>query len=79
MNLRWFFYVQNLDIVILEMIYAFFIWTVLMLLLKGKAKRIVGTCAAIISVVAILYLTLYKRSTEETLLSKRKDRTTAHG
>lgn len=66
MNLIWHFYVQNLDIVVIEMICAFLIWTVLMILLKGKARRIVSLTAAIISVVMIVSMTVLKRGSAET-------------
>lgn len=61
MNLRWMFYVQNLDMVILEMLGAFSVWTVLMLLLRGRAKRIVSAAAAVLSAIAVLVMTLYHR------------------
>ena len=65
MNLFWHFYVQNLDMVVFEIICAFLIWTVLMILLKGKAKRIFSIIGSVLSVGVILFLTVYKRSTTE--------------
>lgn len=67
MNLLWHFYVQNLDIVVVEMICAFLIWTVMMLILKGKAGRIVSLTAAILSIVIIVSITVLKRSSVETV------------
>ena len=61
MNLRWHFYVQNLDIVALEMICVFLIWTVLMLLLTRKARRIVSIIGAILSIGLILFSTVYRQ------------------
>lgn len=62
MKLRWLFYVQNLDIVFVEMVCAFLFWTVLMLLLNEKAKRIIGAVAAVLSLSAILFMTVFMRS-----------------
>lgn len=66
MSLPHFFYVQDLDTVVFEMIGMFFVWTALMLVLKGKARRIVSICAAVLSIVLILMMTVYKRSSADT-------------
>ena len=61
----WYFYVQNLNIVVIEMFFAFLIWTALMLLLKGKARRIISIIGAVLSITLILFMTVYKRSSAE--------------
>lgn len=65
MNLPHLFYIQNLDIVVLEMICLFLFWTTLMVVLKDRARRIVGVAAAVLSLTAILLMTVYKRSSDE--------------
>ena len=61
MDLRWHFYVQNLDMVVCEMVCMFLLWTALMMALKGKARRSVAVCAAALSLAAVLFLTILNR------------------
>lgn len=65
MKLTWLFYIQDLDIVILEIIFVFIFWTVLLLLLKRKTKRIFSIIGAVLSIGVILFFTIYRRSAVE--------------
>lgn len=59
------FYIQDLDIVIYEMLGLFFCWIILMLVLKEKIKKVICFGAAILSVFAILLMTVFGRNTDE--------------
>ena len=62
MNLRHNFYVQPMEKVYMETIAIYATWTFLMLLLRGKARRIAGVIGAFAAVALILLFTLWGRS-----------------
>ncbi len=65
MNLAHWFYVQDLNAVVVEMAAVFVFWTVLMLCLRGRLKRAVCIGAAVASLAVIFALTVVKRSSGE--------------
>ena len=65
MNLRREFYIQPMDQVYIETIAIYGIWTVAMLILRGKARRIVAGAGALCAVALILMYTLIGRSSGE--------------
>lgn len=58
------FYVQPMNQVYIETIAIYVIWTVAMVLLRGKARRIVGTICTCLAVILILMFTVLGRSSE---------------
>ena len=56
------FYVQPLTNVYFEMAGALLLWTLLMLLLKGKAGKIVAVTGAVLALCLILFFTLARSS-----------------
>ena len=56
------FYAQPMIFIFLETIAMFVIWTAAMLLLRGKERRIVALTGTVISLVLILFFTMYGRS-----------------
>lgn len=61
MSLRHSFYVQPMNWVYLEMAAMYLLWTIGMLVVRGKAKRLVGVICAVLSVGLILSYTLIGR------------------
>lgn len=56
------FYVQPMNQVYIETIAIYLIWTVAMLLLRGKARRVVGITCVSLAVILILMFTVLGRS-----------------
>lgn len=55
------FYVQPMNQVYIETIAIYFVWTIAMLLLHGKSKRILAIVGAVLSVGLILLFTIHGR------------------
>lgn len=62
MNLRHAFYVQPMNMVYLEMISMYIIWTFVMLNFREKRKRIAGTVCFVLTVGLIISYTIIGRS-----------------
>lgn len=60
------FYIQPMNQVYIEMIAMFVIWTVAMLLLHGKARRIVAIVGAVLALALVLVFTVLNRSSDGT-------------
>ena len=56
------FYVQPMDAVYIETVAIYLIWTLAMLMLRGRAKRVIGVIGALTSVALVLVMTLYGRN-----------------
>ena len=59
------FYVQPMQQVYLEAAGMYLLWTIAMLLLRGKAKRFVARIGVLLAVALILVFTLWRRSKGE--------------
>lgn len=61
MNLSYDFYVQPMHWVYIEAAAMFLIWTVMMLFVRGGARRVIGWFGVVLSVVLIVMLTIHGR------------------
>lgn len=58
------FYIQPMNQVYIETIAMYVIWTIAMVLLRGKARRIAAIVGAVLAIVLILMITVLGRSHE---------------
>ncbi len=58
------FYVQPMNKVYNEAIAMYLIWTVLMILLRGRARKAVGIIGAVLSVVLVVSFTIHGRNSK---------------
>lgn len=68
-DLRHAFYVQPMNQVYIETIAMYVIWTALMLLLRGKSRRIVSCIGVVCAVALIVLYTIYRRGGSEEAVS----------
>ena len=59
-DLRAFIYYQPIGWLIFEAVVMLVIWTIAMLLLRGKPKRVTATAGAVMSLLLIISLTLVR-------------------
>lgn len=64
-DLRAFIYYQPIGWLIFEAVVMLVIWTIAMLLLRGKPKRVTATAGAVMSLLLIISLTLVRHFSEE--------------
>ena len=62
MNIYHYFYVQPMNMVYIETAVMFVVWTVLMLILPKKPRRIFAITGLCLSLLLILSLTILKRN-----------------
>lgn len=61
----WLFYTQPMDMAYLEMGIMLALWTVFMIILRGKARKAAGIIFTALAVFAIFFITLLRRSHAE--------------
>lgn len=63
------FYIQPMDMVLLEMAVMFAVWTVFMIIIKGRLRKTVGVVFTVLALLMILTITVFRRSASGNLLN----------